>query len=83
MQLHLFFQTAERIAKELKGRRILKIINNPKDNWDEQDTNKIEIFENYKDGTIPDDGKKTILLIAIKPSKDKKMTILMTKRMFK
>ena len=56
----LSFQTAERIAKELKGRRIIKIINNPKDNWDEQDTNKIRNFlENYKDGTIPDDRKKT------------------------
>ena len=29
----LSFQTAERIAKELKGRRIIKIINNPKDRY--------------------------------------------------
>ena len=72
----LSFQTAERIAKELKGRRIIKIINNPKDNWDEQDTNKIRNFlENYKDGTIPDDRKKTILIISHKnPAKIRKMT---------
>ena len=57
----LSFQTAERIAKELQGRRIIKIINNPKDNWSEQDTNKVRNFiENYKDNEIPEDRKKTI-----------------------
>ena len=40
----LSFQTAERIAKELKGRRIIKIINNPKDSWDEQDSNKVKNY---------------------------------------
>ena len=59
----LSFQTAERIAKELKGRRIIKIINNPKDSWDDQDNNKIRNFlENYKDDSIPEDKKKTILI---------------------
>ena len=72
----LSFQTAERIAKELKGRRIIKIINNPKDSWDEQDSNKVKNFlENYKDDTIPEDRKKTILIISHKnPAKIRKMT---------
>ena len=72
----LSFQTAERIAKELQGRRIIKIINNPKDNWSEQDTNKVRNFiENYKDNEIPEDRKKTILIISHKnPAKIRKLT---------
>jgi LysM repeat protein len=72
----LSFQTAERIAKELQGRRIIKIINNPKDNWSEQDTNKVRNFiENYMDQSIPEDRKKTILIISHKnPAKINKIT---------
>ena len=56
----LSFQTAERIATELKGRRIIKIINNPRDSWGEQDANKVKnLIENYKDKSIPEERRKT------------------------
>ncbi|MDP7194665.1 MAG: Z1 domain-containing protein, partial [SAR202 cluster bacterium] len=76
----LSFQTAERIADELRGRRIIKIINNPKDSWGEQDTNKVRnLIENYKDKSIPEDRKKTLLIISHKnPAKIRKLTGVFT-----
>ena len=76
----LSFQTAERIATELKGRRIIKIINNPRDSWGEQDTNKVKnLIENYKDKSIPEERRKTLLIISHKnPAKIRKLTEVFT-----
>ena len=76
----LSFQTAERIATELKGRRIIKIINNPRDSWGEQDANKVKnLIENYKDKSIPEERRKTLLIISHKnPAKIRKLTEVFT-----
>lgn len=73
-------QTAGRIAKELQSRRIIRIINNPKDSWGEQDTNKVRNFiDNFKDQKIPKDRKKTLLIISHKnPAKIRKLIEIMT-----
>ena len=75
----LSFQTAERISSELKGRRMYRIINNPKDPWrSEQYASIVRNFsENFRDPSFPEDRKKTLLIITHKnPARIKMLTTL-------
>ena len=64
----LSFQTAERIAEELEGRRIIKIINNPKEDWrEEENEEKIKNFcDNFNDQNLDLSEKQTLLIITHK-----------------
>ena len=57
----LSFQTAERIAEELEGRRVIKIINNPREDWrEEENKEKIKnICDNFNDEEFDLKEKKT------------------------
>ena len=75
----LSFQTAERISSELKGRRMYRIINNPKDPWRSEQYESIvrNFSENFIDPTFPKDRKKTLLIITHKnPARIKMLTTL-------
>ena len=75
----LSFQTAGRITAELKGRRMYRIINNPKDPWrSEQYSSTLRTFsENFKDKNFPEDRKKTLLIVTHKnPARIRMLTSL-------
>jgi hypothetical protein len=64
----LSFQTAERIAEELEGRRVIKIINNPREDWSEEENKeKIKNFcDNFNDEEFDLKEKKTLIIITHK-----------------
>ena len=60
-------QTAKRLVDDLKSRRIDKIINNPKDTWSDQDTQRvIRFLDNFNNPSIPKERQKTLLIVTHK-----------------
>ena len=61
-------QTAERIMGELEGRRWIKIINNPSEQWrSDQYLSEVKNFvNNFKDKSILEEKKKTLLIVTFK-----------------
>ena len=61
-------QTAERIMGELEGRRWIKIINNPSEQWrSDQYLGDVKNFvNNFKDKSISEERKKTLLIVSFK-----------------
>jgi len=56
-------QTAKRLVDDLKSRKIDKIINNPKDNWSDQDTQRVRRFlDTFNNPSIPKERQKTLLI---------------------
>ena len=57
-------QTASRLVKDLKGRKIKKIINNPKNNWSVEDTQKVNRFiTTFNNPSISKERQDTLLLL--------------------
>ena len=69
-------QTAERLVDDLQSRKIDKIVNNPKDSWSDQDTQRAGRFlDNFDNPLIPKEKQKTLLIVTHKnPAKIKKIT---------
>ena len=69
-------QTAKRLVDDLKSRKIDKIVNNPKDNWSDQDTQRVGRFlDTFENPSIPKEIQKTLLIVTHKnPAKIKKLT---------
>ena len=60
-------QTAKRLVDDLKSRKIDKIINNPKDNWSDQDTQRVGRFlDTFNNPSIPKERQKTLLIVTHK-----------------
>lgn len=74
-------QTAKRLVDDLKSRKIDKIINNPKDNWNDQDTQRVGRFlDTFNNPSIPKERQKTLLIVTHKnPAKIRKLTEIFTK----
>ena len=74
-------QTAERLVNDLKSRKIDKIINNPKDNWNDQDTQRVGRFlDTFNNPSIPKERQKTLLIVTHKnPAKIRKLTEIFSK----
>lgn len=73
-------QTAKRLVDDLKSRRIDKIINNPKDNWSYQDTQRVGRFlDTFNNPSIPKERQKTLLIVTHKnPAKIRKLTKILS-----
>ena len=57
-------QTAKRLVDDLKSRKIDKIINNPKDSWSDQDTQRVARFlDTFDNPSIPKERQKTLLIV--------------------
>ena len=75
----LSFQTAGRITAELKGRRMYRIINNPKDPWRANNIQYIRTFsENFKDKNFPEE-EKTLLIVTHKNPARIRMLIIISR----
>ncbi len=74
-------QTAKRLVDDLKSRKIDKIINNPKDNWNDQDTQRVGRFlDTFNNPSIPKERQKTLLIVTHKnPAKIRKLTEIFEK----
>tara|TARA_B100000902_G_scaffold388046_1_gene433054 strand:+ start:3698 stop:6235 length:2538 start_codon:yes stop_codon:yes gene_type:complete len=74
-------QTAKRLVDDLKSRKIDKIINNPKDNWNDQDTQRVGRFlDTFNNPSIPKERQKTLLIVTHKnPAKIRKLTEIFAK----
>ena len=74
-------QTAKRLVDDLKSRKIDKIINNPKDNWNDQDTQRVGRFlDTFNNPSMPKEMQKTLLIVTHKnPAKIRKLTEIFTK----
>ena len=60
-------QTASRLVKDLKGRKIKKIINNPKNNWSVEDTQKVNRFiTTFNNPSISKERQDTLLIVTHK-----------------
>ena len=69
-------QTASRLVKDLKGRKIKKIINNPKNNWSVEDTQKVNRFiTTFNNPSISKERQDTLLIVTHKnPAKIRDLT---------
>ena len=74
-------QTAKRLVDDLKSRKIDKIINNPKDSWSDQDTQRVARFlDTFDNPSIPKERQKTLLIVTHKnPAKINKLTEIFAK----
>ena len=74
-------QTAKRLVDDLKSRKIDKIINNPKDSWSDQDTQRVARFlDTFNNPSIPKERQKTLLIVTHKnPAKINKLTEIFAK----
>ena len=74
-------QTAKRLVDDLKSRKIDKIINNPKDNWSDQDTQRVGRFlDTFNNPSVPKEMQKTLLIVTHKnPAKIGTLTKVFSK----